>query len=73
MMAKNKPNLNLLFQYNLPFRGIAKMTGGVVTMDMACALVVMVNGHFFKGLSRFIKLFFASKKDNRRKTDQKIK
>lgn len=50
--AKGKPNLNLLFIYNMPFRGIAKMTGGVVSMEMAEGILTIVNGHFFKGFGR---------------------
>lgn len=29
-----KPDLNILFIYNMPFRAIAKMTGGMVSMEM---------------------------------------
>ena len=61
-IAKGEPNLNILFIYNMPFRGIAKMTGGAVTMDMARCMVTMVNGHFFKGLGGLIKAFFAGRK-----------
>jgi len=61
-MKKGKPNLNVLFIYNMPFRGLAKMTGGIMTMDMARAVLEMVNGHFFRGLKNLIKGFFASKK-----------
>ena len=39
--------------FYMPFRGIAKLTGGAVNMDMARALVVMVNGQFFRGLRAF--------------------
>lgn len=35
---------------NLPFRGIARMTGGMVNMPMLDGILLMVNGHFFKGL-----------------------
>ncbi|GIN12490.1 glycosyl hydrolase [Shouchella clausii] len=35
---------------NLPFRGIARMTGGIVNMPMLDGILLMVNGHFFKGL-----------------------
>ncbi|MFP7331814.1 glycoside hydrolase family 3 C-terminal domain-containing protein [Shouchella clausii] len=35
---------------NLPFRGIARMTGGIVNMSMLDGILLMVNGHFFKGL-----------------------
>lgn len=61
-IAKGEPDLNILFIYNMPFRGIAKMTGGMVTMDMARSMVTMVNGHFFKGLGGLIKGFFAGRK-----------
>ena len=61
-MAKGNPNLNVLFIYNMPFRGVAKMTGGVVTMEMAYAMLEMVNGHFFRGLRKFIRGFSKSKK-----------
>lgn len=54
-LKKGKPNLNLLFIYNIPFRGIAKMMGGAVSMEMAEAILVIVNGHFFKGMSALIK------------------
>lgn len=61
-MAKGNPNLNVLFIYNMPFRGVAKMTGGVVTMEMAYAMLEMVNGHFFGGLRKFMRGFLKSKK-----------
>lgn len=50
-----KPNLNVLFNYNMPIRGYAKMTGGLVTMDMARALTEMANGHRIKGTGHFIR------------------
>ena len=61
-MAKGTPNLNLMFNYNMPFRGIAKMTGGMCTMEMAEGILIMVNGHFFKGLGQIIGGFFRSGK-----------
>lgn len=63
--AKGKPNLNVLFIYNMPFRGIAKMTGGMVSMDMARGMVLVVNGHFFKGIGKIVKSFFANRKANK--------
>lgn len=42
---KGKPDLNILFIYNMPFRGIAKMTNGMVSMEMAEGMVTVVNGH----------------------------
>ena len=61
-MAKGTPNLNLMFNYNMPFRGIAKMTGGMCTMEMAEGILIMVNGHFFKGLGQIIGGFFRAGK-----------
>lgn len=58
--AKGTPDLNLLFIYNMPFRGIAKMTGGMVTMEMAEGILAAVNGHFFRGLRTIIGGFFRS-------------
>lgn len=52
---KGKPNLNVLFNYNMPIRGYAKMTGGIVTMKMAEALTEMANGHRIKGTVHLIK------------------
>lgn len=60
--AKGKPNLNVLFIYNMPFRGIAKMTGGAVSMDMVRGILDMVNGHFGKGFTKLVKGFFAARK-----------
>lgn len=62
---KGKPDLNILFIYNMPFRGIAKMTGGAVSMEMVHGMVEAVNGHLIHGLSRLIKGFFQNRKENR--------
>lgn len=62
--AKGKPNLNLLFIYNMPFRGIAKMTGGAVSMEMAEGMVLAVNGYFLKGMKKIIVGFFSNRKAN---------
>ncbi|MDO4340789.1 MAG: glycoside hydrolase family 3 C-terminal domain-containing protein [Eubacteriales bacterium] len=59
-----KPDLNILFIYNMPFRAIAKMTGGMVSMEMAEGIVTMVNGHLFRGLARTISGFFRNKRQN---------
>ena len=53
-IAAGKPDLNLLFIYNIPFRGIAKMMNGMVSMKMAESILTMVNGHFFWGLGGVI-------------------
>ena len=56
-IENGKPDLNLLFIYNIPFRGMAKMMNGMVSMDMAEDIVTMVNGHWHKGLFRLIRHF----------------
>ena len=61
---KGTPNLNLLFIYNMPFRAIAKMTGGAVSMEMTRGMVDMVNGHFFSGIAKVIRGFFKNRKAN---------
>ena len=48
--AMGTPDLNLLFQYNIPFRAIAKMTGGLVSMDMIRGILLVINGQFLKGM-----------------------
>lgn len=52
---QGKPNLNVLFNYNMPIRGYAKMTGGFVTMEMARTLTEMANGHRIKGTAHLIR------------------
>ncbi len=56
-LAEGKPDLNLLFIYNIPFRGMAKMMGGMVTTDMAEDIRFIANGHFFRGVGRLVKHF----------------
>ena len=61
-LEKGTPNLNLMFNYNMPFRAIAKMTGGICTMEMAQGILTVVNGHFFKGVGAVIGGFSRSGK-----------
>lgn len=55
---RGKPDLNVLFNYNMPIRGYAKMTNGLVTMDMARALTEMTNGHRIRGTGHLIQACF---------------
>lgn len=64
--AKGKPDLNILFIYNMPFRAIGKMTGGMVSEKMVDDMVFIVNGHFFRGVGRLIADFFRNQSENRR-------
>ena len=52
--AKGKPNLNILFIYNMPFRALAKMSGGIISRKMVDDILIMANGSFFKGFGRLI-------------------
>lgn len=56
------PDLNITFIYNMPFRGIAKMTEGKCTMEMAHGIVDFCNGHFFKGVWSVIGGYFRAGK-----------
>lgn len=66
-----KPDLNILFIYNMPFRAMAKMTGGAVSRDMVSGIVKMVNGHFFGGLGKVISGYFKNSSANK-KYEKKI-
>ena len=57
-MAKVKPDLNIMFIYNMPFRAIGKMAGGAVSQNMVDGIMTLVNGHFFGGLGKIIGGFF---------------
>ena len=56
--AKGTPDLNILFIYNMPFRALAKMAGGFMDMKMVDDILLLVNGHFWRGLGRLIVDFF---------------
>ncbi|MBQ2901467.1 MAG: glycoside hydrolase family 3 C-terminal domain-containing protein [Agathobacter sp.] len=56
-IAKGEPNLDILFIYNMPIRGISRMTGGMVNMKMVYGITEIANGHFFKGLGKVISGF----------------
>lgn len=52
--AKGKPNINILFIYNMPIRAIAKMSNGLVSKKMTEDILFMFNGHFWRGLGRLL-------------------
>lgn len=62
---KGVPNLNILFIYNMPFRALAKMTGGRISMDMVRGIVLVVNGHFMKGMKKLITGYFINSRANK--------
>ncbi|MFK5676813.1 MULTISPECIES: glycoside hydrolase family 3 C-terminal domain-containing protein [unclassified Ligilactobacillus] len=60
--AKGQPNLNLLFNYNMPFRAISKMTGGMITTEMVNNILMIVNGHFWRGSWLFVRNFLRNQR-----------
>ncbi len=52
---RSTANLIMMSVYHMPFRGIARMTGGIVNMPMLDGLLMVVNGQFFKGFRHFFK------------------
>lgn len=52
---RDTANLIMMSIYHLPFRGIARLTGGMINMPMLDGILMIVNGHFFKGLNHFLK------------------
>lgn len=61
-IEKGKPDLNIMFIYNMPFRGIGKMAGGICSQYMVEGIVKAVNGHLFSGLGQIISGFFKQQK-----------
>ena len=59
---KGKPDLNLYFIANMPFRAIAKLSNGKVSLEMTEHIAYIANGHFFKGVARLIKSFLNYKR-----------
>ena len=51
---RGKPDLNILFQYNMPLRALAKMTNGAISMGMVDGIVMELQGFWVIGLVRVI-------------------
>lgn len=49
---RGKPDLNVLFQYNMPLRALAKMTNGAISMGMVDGIVMELQGFWVIGLVR---------------------
>lgn len=52
---RDKANIMIMSVYHMPFRGIARMTGGAINMPMVDGMLMIANGHFFKGISKVLK------------------
>ncbi len=64
--AKGVPDLNILFILNMPFRAIAKMSNGKVSMAMTDGIVDAMNGHLPRGLRKVVGGYLANRRDDRR-------
>ena len=53
-IQRGKPDLNILFQYNMPLRALAKMTNGTISMGMVDGIVMEAQGFWIIGLLRVI-------------------
>ncbi|MCD5535337.1 glycoside hydrolase family 3 C-terminal domain-containing protein [Lactobacillus delbrueckii] len=57
-LDESKPDLNFLFNYNMPFRAMTKMMGDIISRPMAEDILFIVNGHFWRGTGRLIRDYF---------------
>lgn len=56
-LKKGKPDLNLLFIYNMPLHALAKMTNGMVSMGMVDGIVMELRGFWIIGLLKVLAEF----------------
>lgn len=68
--ARGKPDLNLQFIYNMPFRAIGKMSNGAADSEMVEGIVQIVNGSFFGGVSKVVGGYFRNGKANKKTAQQ---
>ena len=65
-LKKGSPDLNLLFQLNMPLRGLAKMTSGMISMGMVDGIVLELKGFWFVGIIKVLVEFIKNIIQNRR-------
>ena len=53
-----------------PMRGLSRMTGGAISWKQLDGLILMFNGHFFKGLHHFFKMGRAKKRENKQNNNK---
>ena len=53
-IKRGKPDLNILFQYNMPLRALAKMTNGAISMGMVDGIVMELQGFWIIGMVRVL-------------------
>lgn len=64
-MKRGKPDLNILFVYNMPLRALAKMTSGMVSMGMVDGIVMEAKGQWGKGIIKVAREYLKNRKLNR--------
>ncbi|MCD4558208.1 glycoside hydrolase family 3 C-terminal domain-containing protein [Schaalia sp. lx-100] len=63
--ATGKPDLNILFLTNMPFRAMGKMSKGLISTQAVDAIVECVNGRTFRGLGHLIREIVRTRRQNR--------
>jgi len=63
--AKGDPDLNVHFALNMPLRSLAKFTNGTVSTDMIDAVGEVINGHFWRGITRLAIRYCANARANK--------
>ncbi len=58
-------NMIVMGVYYIPLRNLSRMTGGAIHWYQLDGLILMFNGHFFKGLHKFLKEGRAIKKERK--------
>ena len=64
-LRKGRPDLNLLFQLNMPLRGLAKMTNGMISMGMVDGIVMELKGFWIIGIIKVLVEFVKNMVQNR--------
>ena len=65
-LKNGSPDLNFLFQLNMPLRGLAKMTSGMISMGMVDGIVLELRGFWFVGIIKVLVEFVKNIIQNRR-------
>ncbi|WP_022868371.1 glycoside hydrolase family 3 C-terminal domain-containing protein [Schaalia vaccimaxillae] len=64
--ATGKPDLNILFILNMPFRTMGKMTRGMVSDEMVDGIVDLVNARTWRGLKTVVGGYLRNRRADRR-------
>ncbi|MBI9011594.1 MAG: glycoside hydrolase family 3 C-terminal domain-containing protein [Clostridiales bacterium] len=74
-LMRKKPILanNVMFVMEMPFRSVARMSGGLINMNMLDGLLMMVNGQFLKGLKILLKIETRRTMEGKMKSRKQLK